>query len=90
MSETATQPKLSSGAIAVLGQLFLKGPTWDGDLISKMGRTELVDEGLADRLNGWNFLTRAGVAAAVSWDTGGRYDRRWYRKQRNLPEAEPK
>lgn len=35
MSEIAP---LSPSAIAVLEQLFKKGPTWDGNIVSKPGR----------------------------------------------------
>lgn len=41
---------------------FLKfGPVWDGDLISKQARTDLVAYGLAGRREGYNFLTSNGV-----------------------------
>ncbi len=33
----------------VLWQLFLTGPVWDGDLASKTGRDELVDDGYVVR-----------------------------------------
>ena len=69
--------ELSVIAWSVLRQL--KGrPTWDGDLISKAGRTELVSRGLAERgtlrgCSGMNWLTEAGIAlsvraAAGDWD----------------------
>lgn len=66
----------------VLMQLFVFGPTWDGNLISKSDRDELVDAGLCNRWEGWNFLTETGVRTAVS---GGHAasdwaDRRWYLK----------
>lgn len=50
----------------VLWQLFLNGPTWDGDLISKSGRDKLCELGFASRINDWNFLTVNGVDAAVA------------------------
>jgi hypothetical protein len=46
-------------------QLFLRGPTWDGDLVSKAGRTGLVDLGYAERCNGWQQLTSRGFEVAV-------------------------
>ena len=66
----------------VLMQLFVQGPTWDGNLISKAERDALVDRGFADRWNGWNFLTQEGVEAAVASGKSARgwYDRRWYNK----------
>jgi hypothetical protein len=48
-----------------LWQLFYHGPTYDGDLISKAARDELVRLGLAARCEGYNFLTVAGVAIAL-------------------------
>lgn len=35
--------------------------TWDGNLISKSNRDELVKSGLATRFNGWNWITLEGV-----------------------------
>lgn len=66
----------------VLMQLFVKGPTWDGNLISKAERDALVDRGFADRWNGWNFLTQEGIEAAVAGGLAARRwsDKRWYNK----------
>jgi hypothetical protein len=52
---------MSVGAIEVLKQLWNTGPVWDGNIIDKCGRQELFDLGLADRTNGYSFLTKAGV-----------------------------
>lgn len=66
----------------VLMQLFVDGPTWDGNLISKSDRDELVQAGFVDRDNGWNFLSLVGVREAVrlSKDAKNWADRRWYEK----------
>jgi hypothetical protein len=66
----------------VLMQLFVNGPVWDGNLISKSDRDALVSVGLCDCWEGWNFLTVAGVKAAVSGGYAARdwADKRWYRK----------
>lgn len=66
----------------VLMQLFVQGPTWDGNLISKTERDNLVAVGMADRWNGWNFLTQEGVEAAVAGGMSARnwHDKRWYNK----------
>lgn len=66
----------------VLMQLFVSGPTWDGNLISKSDRDELFDAGLCGRWEGWNFLTEAGVKVAVSggYAASDWADRRWYLK----------
>jgi hypothetical protein len=47
---------LSSAATEVLMQLFVTGPTWDGNIISKAGRGELVELGLAFHENGWGLV----------------------------------
>jgi hypothetical protein len=57
---------LSSSAIACLHQLFKNGPTWDGNIISKEGRGELIRAGYAGRVDGFAFLTEEGVRLAVS------------------------
>ena len=66
----------------VLMQLFVEGPTWDGNLVSKSQRDALVDQGFADRWNGWNFLTQEGIEAAVAGGLAARhwFDKRWYNK----------
>lgn len=56
---------LSGSARAVLEQLFIQGPTSDGDIIDKNGRGDLVAKGLAARWNGWAFLTEKGVRFAI-------------------------
>lgn len=78
--------ELSSGQKDVLGQLFVKGPTWDGDIVSKVYRDERVALGLAHHRGGWAYLSHAGVAAAISAPVKDWHDQRWYRKQQNLPE----
>lgn len=72
---------LSPSAIEVLGQLFVKGPTWDGNICSKVGRGELFTTGLADRYEGFTFLTRDGMIAAVDWDTKSVGYPAWRNKQ---------
>ena len=58
---------LSSAAKEVLGQLFMKGPTWDGNVASKVGRGELVAAGLAFHAHGFASLTPEGLGVAVEW-----------------------
>ena len=40
---------------------FRFGPIWDGNLISKQARDELVDGGYLERSYGFQFLTAHGV-----------------------------
>lgn len=40
-------------------------PVWDGNLISKYDRDELVKSGLVGRHAGWNYLTGLGIQYAV-------------------------
>lgn len=75
---------LSSAAVDALGQLFVHGPTWDGDIISKTGRDDLIELGLASRAEGWAFITEKGLRLAISVEVKGRHDQRWYRKQQCL------
>lgn len=78
---------LSPAAVDVLGQLFVSGPTWDGNIVSKSGRCELVRAGLAEHAFGWAFLTHEGVRVAVEWDRQELRDRgsvRWHQKARVL------
>lgn len=58
---------LSSSAKEVLGQLFMSGPVWDGNVASKVGRSELVSNGLALHEHGFAFLTSEGVRTAIEW-----------------------
>lgn len=59
---------LSSAAVEVLGQLYVGGPTWDGNVCSKAGRGELCRAGLAWHEHGYANLTPEGVRTAVEWD----------------------
>lgn len=76
---------LSPNAVEVLGQLFVNGPTWDGCIVSKQGRSELFNTGLAFRVAGFTTLTEDGLRAAIEWDC--RHDRngKWYCKQNDIP-----
>ena len=53
-------PRLTALQLEALWQLRVT--MWDGHLISKTTRDELVNMGLAERLNGWQFITREGMA----------------------------
>lgn len=66
----------------VLMQLFVYGPTWDGNLISKEERDRLVDAGLVVRWNGWNQLTEEGLEAGLAGGKAAKHwhDKRWYNK----------
>ncbi len=57
---------LAANEIEVLEQLFIQGPTWDGNICSKSGRDQLFDLKLASRLEGYSFLTAAGIRLALS------------------------
>lgn len=61
MDQNAIQSiRLSGGAIDVLHQLA-KLPKADGYVASKVGRDELVQKGLAFRVNGYNFISLEGA-----------------------------
>jgi len=53
-------PRLTASQLEALWQLRMT--VWDGYLISKTARDQLVDLGLAARLAGWQFITREGMA----------------------------
>lgn len=76
MFETKT---LSPNAVEMLGQLFVNGPTWDGNVCSKAGRGELFDLKLAFRVEGFTTLTEKGLRLAIEWKQA-RWDR-WRKKQ---------
>ncbi len=42
--------------------------TWDGNLISKENRDKLVQRGLAERGNGYNWITSKGIQYLVDLD----------------------
>lgn len=80
-----TSEGLSSAAIDMLGQLYVSGPTWDGNVCSKNGRGELCRAGLAWHEHGYASLTPEGVRTAVEWpiaDLQRRHDDRWLKKRR--------
>lgn len=82
---TAESSILSPCAIEVLGQLYVGGPIWDGNICSKNGRGELCRAGLAEHAHGYAFLTAEGVATAVEWsivDLRRRKEERWIEKRR--------
>lgn len=58
---------LSGNAIEMLGQLYVNGPTWDGNVCSKQGRGELCRVGLAWHAHGYASLTPEGVQLAAGW-----------------------
>lgn len=74
--------KLRAGDREVLRQLFYKGPTWDGDLVSKIGRDGLVQEALAYRIDGWQTLTYDGFRYALFLGMGE--DKEAWENQRRL------
>jgi len=43
-----------------------QGHVWDGNLVSKKARDRLDQYGLVCRAEGFNFLTMAGIVAAVA------------------------
>lgn len=53
-------PRLTANQLEALYQLRMT--VWDGNLISKSHRDELVDLGLVLRIAGWQVVTREGMA----------------------------
>lgn len=59
-----------------LWQLFYRGPTWDGNLLSKHGRDWLVEKEYAERGDGWNWLASEGVLLALEIGMGRMKEKR--------------
>jgi hypothetical protein len=53
---------LNSGQRDVLKQLLFQGPVWDGNVVSKAARDDLIDYGLATRCC---FMGEQGYTAAT-------------------------
>lgn len=51
---------LDGAEVAALKQLVVT--TWDGDLVSKSARTSLLKKGLVTQWNGYQVITREGLA----------------------------
>lgn len=49
-----------NGYLEQLLDIF-KGSVWDGNLISKKDRDELVKSGLVTKAHGWNIITPKGI-----------------------------
>jgi hypothetical protein len=77
---------LSGAAIDVLHQLFLNGPTWDGDVASKSGRDELYDLKLIGRHEGYQFILREGMRLALANRLDAKKNRRDRDQRRRLNE----
>lgn len=90
MSDQRSSNQLSGAAIDTLLCLFLHGPTWDGDVPSKLGRDELVRLGLASRRDGYQWLTDKGVHIGMERGYIERKEKRdrKVRKLMALPEAQ--
>lgn len=58
---TETVDTTSTAVRDVLVQLWMHGPTWDGNIASKSGRDGLCNLGLVQHEKGFAWLTRAGV-----------------------------
>lgn len=65
----------------VLRCLFFHGPTFDGDIPSKVARSALFERHLVARANGWNALTGLGFERCVACGLGDEKDR-WANKRR--------
>ena len=72
---------MSGAAHEVLRCLFFHGPTWDGNIPSKSGRDELCELGLAERLNGWQWLNRDGVDFSITVALLGEQKETWQRSR---------
>lgn len=66
MTEKEKREKAELCAKSCITQLCqLLTVTWDGDLVSKNHRGILVRAGFADRHDGYNFITKKGIALLI-------------------------
>ena len=72
---------MGADALECFLQLFLHGPTWDGNIVSKAGRAELFRREYAARENGWTYLTKAGMQVALGIGLDAEKEK-WERKRR--------
>lgn len=80
MTKIIPPTPLTGAEIETLWCLFAHGPTWDGEVPSKAGRSALFDRGLVQRYEGWNWLTDEGVRTAVEIGLGEKKDK-WQRER---------
>jgi hypothetical protein len=73
---------MTSAAREVMRCLFFHGPTWDGDIPSKSGRSELCKLGYAHHEFGFAWLTRDGMKFAIESLTLDREKEKWQREKR--------
>lgn len=76
---------MSGAARDTLRCLFFHGPTRDGDVPSKMGRDDLVELGLAERWQGWQWLTREGIDFSVTVMLLDTEKDKWQRQRAKRP-----
>jgi hypothetical protein len=68
---TELNPGLNTNQKEVLRQLFMNGPTWDGDIVSKAHRDDLASLGLAYRgPGGFTNITNRGMQVALGYGFG--------------------
>lgn len=72
---------MSGAAREVMRCLFLHGPTWDGNIPSKVGRGELVKLGYARHAHGFAWLTDAGIEFAIKSMSMDEEKDRWERQR---------
>lgn len=73
---------LSGSARETMRCLFFHGPTWDGDLPSKSGRSELIERGFAERGHGFNWLNAKGVEFGIKSLMLDQQKDKWRRERR--------
>lgn len=81
MADKPDLTAMPSAAEEVLAQMFMQGPVWDGNLVSKSGRDELLGRGFAMRVDGWQTLTKAGLLRAINTDYKSWENQAMFRKQ---------
>lgn len=77
-----------SGEREVLRCLFFHGPTFDGDIPSKVARSSLHDRGLVTRNNGWNNLSAYGFEVCMRHGLDAEKEK-WVNRRRSSAPGAP-
>jgi hypothetical protein len=70
MMEKFDVEPIPAGARECLDQLFMRGPTMAGTIVSKSGRSWLLNKGYAEGEDGWYWLTTEGTTLALEIGLG--------------------
>ena len=73
--------RVSGDEKEVIRCLFFYGPTFDGDIPSKVGRDSLYTKKYIDRSFGYNWLTNEGIDFAINTLELDRAKDKWHNEK---------